>query len=126
MLQDVNIIFDKIDADGSRENWAKLINQFFADSLIIVKINGTIDFAGDISERDKIEIQNALETESFYKVGNDVYRLALRDKIFIFRIFNDDTISSYTGFLLAKNEDSRLTLMKKQMNTMLSSLSSGG
>lgn len=93
------------------------------DLSYVANLGRDIAFSEDFTELDKMLIKSAITLNSFYEVGDDVYRMVLPMSIFLFKMFGKPSFGVMVGMVVEKNSGNRVEILTKQANYLLNKIS---
>lgn len=119
MLAQTQLIFNNITETMSSKDMINIMDQYEDAYLVVIMINEGVEFIGEISDYNKQLIKKAFTLNDFYEIANGIYRMVLKNTIYIFKKFGEETKTVLVGVLAEKNEENRIDILDRQTNYLL-------
>ena len=109
----------KINNIDENLNFLNKLNNFVNSYLIVLYDTNNISFIGDICNKNKYTIKKTLESNDFYEVGKNLYRIIFKDSIYLFKKYEIQNKILLVGSTIKKTNDNRLQLIHTQAEHLL-------
>jgi hypothetical protein len=96
-----------------------LLNLPEDSQLIVLYTNNDINFIGKVSNRNKFLIKKMIESNDFFEINKNLYKIILHNRIYIYKKYKIKNNILLIGSILQKTNDVRLQLMDRQTEHLL-------
>lgn len=115
-------ILNKLDENLLHNDKLNLLEKNRDKYITIHITEKKITFLGGIKKNQKSTIKEKINKEQFFVVQDDIYKINLSEKIYLFKKFDNCKSRVFIGLLIDRNSDNRLDLMNIQSNYLLNNM----